>query len=68
MKRLKAEGIEVIVYEPFLQANYFFRSVVIKNLAEFKERSDLIITNRRTQDLDDVYAKIYTRDIFGKDS
>ncbi len=68
MKRLKAKGIEVVVYEPVLEEETFFRSRVIKDLDEFKNISDVIITNRRTEELDDVKEKIYTRDIFGGDS
>ncbi len=68
MKRLKAKGIEVVVYEPVLEEETFFRSRVIKDLDEFKNISDIIITNRRTEELDDVKEKIYTRDIFGGDS
>ncbi len=68
MKRLKAKGIEVVVYEPVLEEETFFRSRVIKDLDKFKNISDVIITNRRTEELDDVKEKIYTRDIFGGDS
>lgn len=67
MKRLKAKGIEVIVYEPVLNEPDFFRSSVIKNLADFKSRSDLIIANRMTDDLSDVIYKVYTRDLFAND-
>ena len=67
MKRLKAKGIEVIVYEPTLADDDFFHSEVVRNLDEFKRRSDVIVTNRRTEELDDVAAKIYTRDIYGRD-
>ena len=68
MKRLKAKGIEVVVYEPVLEEETFFRSRVIKDINEFKNISDVIITNRRTEELEDVRDKIYTRDIFGGDS
>ena len=67
MKRLKAKGIEVVIYEPTLDAPDFFRSPVIKDLAEFKSRVDVIIANRQTEELDDVKTKVFTRDIFGAD-
>ena len=67
MKRLKAKGIEVIVFEPELDADDFFKSEVIKDLGAFKQRADLIVANRFTADLDDVKNKVYTRDLFGQD-
>ncbi|MGX6971061.1 nucleotide sugar dehydrogenase [Vagococcus bubulae] len=67
MKRLKAKGIEVIVYEPTLKEKTFFNSKVITDLAEFKEKSDVIVTNRLEKELSDSMDKIYTRDIFHQD-
>jgi UDPglucose 6-dehydrogenase len=67
MKRIKAKGIKVIVYEPALRENEFFRSPVINDLAEFKRSADLIVANRVTEEIRDVTAKIYTRDLFGSD-
>ncbi|GAA4497677.1 nucleotide sugar dehydrogenase [Gluconacetobacter tumulicola] len=67
MKRVKAKGIEVVVYEPALQEDRFFSSRVVRNLAEFKAVCDVIVANRRTQELIDVEDKIFTRDVFGAD-
>jgi UDPglucose 6-dehydrogenase len=67
MKRIKAKGIEVVVYEPELHEEKFFNSRVIRDFAEFKRISDVIVANRITKDIADVKDKIFTRDLFGSD-
>lgn len=67
MKRIKAKGIKVVVYEPYLQEKEFYHSEVITDLDEFKKRSDVIVANRMVLEIEDVKDKVYTRDLFGKD-
>ena len=67
MERLKKKGMEIIIYEPLIQDNNLFNDFeLFTDIEEFKARSDLIVTNRKSSELDDVESKLFTRDVFGE--
>ena len=68
MKRIQAKGIEIVIYEPELNDAVFYNSPVITDLSEFKNKADVIVANRLSDDIQDVVEKVVTRDLFGKDS
>jgi UDPglucose 6-dehydrogenase len=67
MKRIKAKGVKVVVYEPTLNEDSFFNSKVVKSMDEFKSQCDVIVANRYNAELEDVLDKVYTRDLYFRD-
>jgi UDPglucose 6-dehydrogenase len=67
INRIKAKGIEMIIYEPEIKQDKYLNILVLTDLCKFKKRATIIITNRITKELDDVESKVYTRDLFGSD-